>query len=195
MSEFFGKAIKSESSVLSPLSSTPCVYYSYKIEERRHSGKKTRWVTIKKGSSSAPFFLDDGTGRILIAPNGADVVIHKDNQFRISMFSNDDAQFLEALYRLGVPVSGKNLRAEEYYIQEEDPLYVLGDVALKGTETEINHENLIVRSSKHTYFIISDRNEKEVLSHFSFISMLMIFGGPILVVFCLHVLLNHFKVM
>lgn len=180
--------------MISPLSQTPCVYYSYKIEERRRSGKKTRWVTIKKGSSSEPFSLDDGTGRILIAPNGAHVVIHKDDQFRMSMFSNDDAQFIEALYRLGVPVSGNNLRAEEYYIQEEDPLYVLGDVQLKGTETEINHENLIVGYSKHNYFIISDRSEKEVLGHFSFISILMIFGGPILVVFCLHVLLNHFKV-
>jgi len=53
----------------SPLSNMPCVLFHYKIEEYRRSGKHGYWATIDYGNSfECPFWLDDGTGKVLVYP-------------------------------------------------------------------------------------------------------------------------------
>ena len=56
-----------------PLTHLSCTWWSYKIEEA-DSGRRSRsWKTIERGTSTAPFYLDDDTGRCLIDPRGAQV--------------------------------------------------------------------------------------------------------------------------
>ncbi|MCF7984281.1 MAG: E3 ubiquitin ligase family protein [Thiohalocapsa sp.] len=55
------------------LTGRPCVWFRYKVEERRRSGKNNHWVTIEKGDAGQPFILDDGTGRCLVEPDGATI--------------------------------------------------------------------------------------------------------------------------
>jgi len=54
----------------SPLTGTPCTWWSFKVEQRDREG----WSTIDSDTSSAPFLLDDGTGQCLINPCGAEVI-------------------------------------------------------------------------------------------------------------------------
>lgn len=56
-----------------PLTGLACTWWRYKIEERRYSGRSRSWCTIESDTCATPFVLDDGTGRCLIDPRGAEV--------------------------------------------------------------------------------------------------------------------------
>ncbi len=65
--------------IIAPLTSKYCTWYSYKVEERRHSGKNSRWATVQKGRSEELFLIIDETGQCVIDPEGASVTtIEKD---------------------------------------------------------------------------------------------------------------------
>jgi hypothetical protein len=57
----------------SPYSKLPCIYYKYKVEVITDSGKHRSSRTVREGQSGSAFYLDDGTGRILVAPRGAEL--------------------------------------------------------------------------------------------------------------------------
>jgi hypothetical protein len=56
--------------MLSPLSQTPCVWFRYRIEERRDN----KWQVRGEGRSEASFRLQDDSGTALVDPEGAEVV-------------------------------------------------------------------------------------------------------------------------
>ncbi len=56
--------------ILAPLSLLPCAWYRYQVEERCNN----RWQTDDSGESDSLFLLDDGTGRCVIDPDGADFI-------------------------------------------------------------------------------------------------------------------------
>lgn len=62
---------------ISPLTSTVCVWFRYKIEEkvttRIGNKRRTRWRVVKQQTSDELFFLEDDTGRCVIDPDDADV--------------------------------------------------------------------------------------------------------------------------
>jgi len=65
--------------IICPLTSTRCVWWHYKVEEKQTSTdsrgrSKTNWVTIDSGRSDDSFLLDDGTGRCVVDPDGASVI-------------------------------------------------------------------------------------------------------------------------
>ncbi|MEX2352976.1 MAG: GIDE domain-containing protein, partial [Gammaproteobacteria bacterium] len=60
--------------IIAPLTNTPCTWYSFSVQERRRSGKNSRWVTIEKGISDSLFLLIDDTGKCIIDPEGASVI-------------------------------------------------------------------------------------------------------------------------
>jgi hypothetical protein len=62
---------------VSPLEGRDCVWWKYKVQERRSSGRgKTRWVTIDKGRSLTPFVVEDDTGRCVVRPEGANARVN-----------------------------------------------------------------------------------------------------------------------
>lgn len=52
-----------------PITKIPCCYYSSSIERWEDAHK--RWTSISQNTRSCPFYIDDGTGRILVSPAGA----------------------------------------------------------------------------------------------------------------------------
>lgn len=56
-----------------PLTRLPCTWWSFKIEEVDGNRRSRNWTVVERGSSVAPFLLDDGTGTCLIDPRGAQV--------------------------------------------------------------------------------------------------------------------------
>lgn len=56
--------------LLAPLTHLPCLWYRYKIERKRDD----KWVTESSGESTDSFMIDDGSGRCVVAPEGAEVL-------------------------------------------------------------------------------------------------------------------------
>jgi hypothetical protein len=63
-----------EPPIEAPLSMRDCVWYHYRVREKRRSGKRTRWVTVEDRSAGMPFLCEDDSGRIAIDPADAEVV-------------------------------------------------------------------------------------------------------------------------
>jgi hypothetical protein len=70
-----------------PFSDKPVAYYEIEIEEYRGSGKNSRWVTIYEEASEDPFYLDDGTGQVLVIPQGAELRLRKAFEYKNDTFS------------------------------------------------------------------------------------------------------------
>jgi E3 Ubiquitin ligase len=106
-------AAQQKSPLLSPITGVPCVYYRYTIEEERVDSKgRSRWVAIDDGRSSTPFYLADDTGRILVEPEGAEMILREG-------------------YRKIEPKSGwgsNRIRTIEWRIVPEQRICVLGTV-------------------------------------------------------------------
>jgi len=97
-----------------PLSGTPCLYYRYLVEEERSRPKGgTEWVTVDQGASNVPFHIEDPTGRILVNPDGADIILGRDFQ---------------KVERAGGWLSRRK-RYSEWRINPGDFVYVIGTVS------------------------------------------------------------------
>ncbi|SDU11888.1 E3 ubiquitin ligase family protein [Halopseudomonas salegens] len=59
--------------LVSPLGGANCLWYRFKVEEYRSSGRNSRWRVIESGESERPFLLCDETGQCWIDPRGAEV--------------------------------------------------------------------------------------------------------------------------
>lgn len=61
---------------LAPLTQRPCVWWRYRVEQKKQSsgGRRESWTTISSGRSGLPFLLEDGTGECIVQPDGAEVL-------------------------------------------------------------------------------------------------------------------------
>ena len=116
-----------------PLSGIPCTWWRYKVEERSNSRESRGWSTVDSGTSEVSFLLDDGTGRCLIDPRGADLDIHRDFQqeFCDSFFTTKDPvpdNVRSFLFRQGITTNHK-IKVEEFCIKPKNALFILGTLA------------------------------------------------------------------
>jgi hypothetical protein len=113
-----------------PLTHRPCTWWRYKIEERSSVGRSRNWSTIDSGTSEIPFILDDGTGRCLVDPRGAEVFPKaKDVWYGDSVWPDlripDGQGFFGKL--ADVLLSGGRYRYTEYRLQSHEPVCALGE--------------------------------------------------------------------
>jgi hypothetical protein len=73
-----------------PLTGRPCVYYIAMVEEQRSTGRSTHWRTVAQETRGVPFILEDGTGRAIVDPNGAQVALDFDGNSKSGTFNNAD---------------------------------------------------------------------------------------------------------
>lgn len=64
----------------SPYSNFPCLFYRYKVEVEVNTGRSRTRKIVKEGQSGTPFYLDDGTGKILVSPRRAEFRLTNSNQ-------------------------------------------------------------------------------------------------------------------
>lgn len=89
----------------SPLSGLPCLWYRYRIEEREGD----RWKTIESAMSHDTFGVNDGSGMMLIDPDGAEILTSR------KQVSRDG-----------------NTRRTEWTLIAGETLYVIGEHATLG---------------------------------------------------------------
>ena len=120
--ELIGEGRLAEGEIIeAPLTGKTCLWYSYQIQEKRHTGKHSKWVTIEKGVSDSMFLILDETGEAVIDPDGAKVTArHSDTWYGSNRHPGK-----------GVPVGKPILGIGRYrYIENRlhaaEPLYAIG---------------------------------------------------------------------
>lgn len=197
--EVCGEALPYREHILkSPFSASDCVYYRYRIEEYRKSGKNNRWVTVKTGVDYRHFYLKDDTGQVLVNPDQAEVDIPSDNIFKSASAQIEAFLSSEGLSSQGWLGFGKTMRFTEHFIAPRDFVYILGTAednphVDEGRAQEGLPDVLIGCGDKKQFFYIADKSEKECVSSHSSSIFFQIFGGAALTLACLAYVLYRFE--
>lgn len=122
-----GEARVHEQRLLAPLSGRECVYYIAKVQEDDGDGG---WRERLEEEDSTLFVIDDGSGRAIVDPHGAELAITFDYVRTTGTFTPpDDLQqrFLERWhYRDRGLIFRKQLRFREAIIEVGEKVAVLG---------------------------------------------------------------------
>ena len=171
----------------SPLSSEACVYYKFRVEQYRNTGKSGYWYKIIDDEQHVPFAIEDRTGKAFIKLEGAKLKFYTDEEGKSGMFNPASESLKKALQHYNETTEGflveKKLRYKEQYLAEGDELYVLGEV--------LDHEGIYpVFSKENKPFIVSDKSEDsliasdKILYKVSFVLMIILpLVGALLVLF------------
>jgi hypothetical protein len=116
-------------SLQAPLTAKPCLWWRYRIEEYRASGKRSSWRIVEQGSSESLLRLCDTTGDCLIDPRGAEVL-----PARRDRWTGDRR------HPRGLPIRGvldwltgsRQYRYTEERLHADEPLYAIGDFRTEG---------------------------------------------------------------
>jgi hypothetical protein len=138
--EISGKAVRTHD-MSTPFSNMPCVFFQYRVEEQRGSGKHSRWVTIQHCTSPFPFKISDETSSVSVNPAGAMVELKTKNVFSNNWFGSMPPGAKMFMERNGIDYKGflglsKTMRLTEYYICPNQSVYILGVAKHSGQTLE-----------------------------------------------------------
>ncbi len=147
--ELIGKTEKTKP-LKTPFTETECVFYRYTVERYEKRGKSSSWVTIAQGNSFyCPFWLNDGTGKILIFPLQAELLLPIDYEFKTGFGSPlplNLAKFMENQGLQYKTIFGSHtLRFREIYIQPDQTVYVLGTAKKNNDHLSSHNESIAKR--------------------------------------------------
>jgi len=130
----------------SPLTNAECTLYRYVIEEYRSSGKSGHWVTIAKGDSFSCFFwLNDGTGKVMVLPRSAEFIMPVDYEFSTRLGRSIPPNLEAFMDKLGIK-RGRffkpTLRFKEWYLKKDDKVYIMGTA--KKTESPTDYQETLM---------------------------------------------------
>lgn len=131
--------------IVAPLTGTICTWYKYSVDEHRQSGKNSKWITIRSGTSEELFLIKDETGQCIIDPEGAHVTsTNKDvwhgaetNPQGGPLTANKKRSFLSGLGR------HRRYRYTEERLHTDESLYAIGlykTVGGAGAKFDINED-------------------------------------------------------
>ena len=105
--------------IIAPLSAQDCFYYRVIAWTK----KGDSWRKAAEESLSAPFFLDDGTGKLMLDARGADSELPSVFSEQYATTPPDFA--LRVLNRHGLSYS-EGVKLEEYVIRAEETVFAMG---------------------------------------------------------------------
>lgn len=118
--------------IVSPLTSIPCVWWEYCVEEKVTSGsgknRSTHWRTIMRRCSECLFLIDDDTGTCVVDPEGATVICAERDRWYGRSARWTGAPPEKGWRRWG----GGRYRFTERRLAQNRPLYALGWFRTEG---------------------------------------------------------------
>ena len=119
--------------ISSPLKQMSCYYYRSVAWEYQQRGKNSEWVKVAEESLHVPFYMDDGSGKLLVDPSGAEMDLHCDmheEYNRSVLLSGPEmpGSVYSFLSRHGVD-SSRRIKVEECCISPNNPLFILGTMS------------------------------------------------------------------
>ncbi len=153
--EIYGKVV-CQSPLQTPFSNQPCVYYEYEVEkevwERDNDGRmETNWETVEEDKKQIPFYIDDGSGKIKINPDGATIEPRDLGEKRWQRGQRFNNSLLENIFS---GLTNFNARVSERALMANENAYVFGYV------TKTAEGYCMQKHDKK--FLISYRTEEEV---------------------------------
>ncbi|HLP97131.1 MAG TPA: hypothetical protein VK149_01665 [Sideroxyarcus sp.] len=101
-----------------PYSHLPCLWYRYKVEVRN---RKNEWRVESTGESHAPFVIDDGTGKCVVDPQGAEIITRHKDTWHVADY-----------------------RYTEWKLIDLDHIYTLGEFKTAGgSNSTLTHKELV----------------------------------------------------
>ena len=118
-------------SLPAPITGSPCYLYRTVVWRQDEESKTNEWKKVAEESLNVFFFLDDGTGQLLVNPAAAELDLHCDfrqayDQTWTSRLPDRASTFLD---RHGITLGGDHFRIEEWTIRPNDALYIIGTIA------------------------------------------------------------------
>lgn len=175
--EMKGDVKPADDTLQAPFSGKDAVTYEYQIEEWRYDGDDHDWEEVEDGREGTTFYLDDGTGKVLVDPRGALLDIPQTK--RTVVRSSENLPEPIAQYEEGsIP---RKRRYTERALTLDDDIYLLGDALERpGISSSRNEENIVINQDEDTpFFYISTSEEQDLVRKF-FWYMLASFGFGIL---------------
>lgn len=173
LTELKGTA-ESETPFTSFLAGSPCVRYSWHVEEhwsrtvtetyrdaqgrtQTRTRQESGWTQVAHGGETGPFYLKDDTGVIRIAPEGAKI---EENELYDKTVGRTDPLYFTKGPRNEIANSSHRRRFQEMGIPLHKKLYVMG----QARERQDMVAAEIARDKNAAMFIISTRTEKQISS-------------------------------
>ncbi|MDY6764885.1 MAG: GIDE domain-containing protein [Halobacteria archaeon] len=180
--EIKGSVVPKDETLTSPFSNEEAVMYEYEVEEYDPDDDGGNWDTIDSGKKHVLFYVDDGTGKALVRPEGADFKLPKDNRFKvdggteppqairefIEESKNVDSENTKIDLKITELSTGRDRRYTEYYIETDQDVYVFGNATNEDTEenADVSEEfDVVVKDfNDRASFMISDLSEEDLVS-------------------------------
>jgi E3 Ubiquitin ligase len=117
--------------VPAPIIGNPCYLYRTTAWRQREESRSRDWKKVAEETLHVPFFLDDGTGTLLVNPEGAELDLHRDfcQKYDQTWLSRVPDRADSFLARHGISPGGDHFRIEEWTIQPQNPLFIVGTLA------------------------------------------------------------------
>lgn len=148
--ELYGRATVSDQGThKAPFSDDDCLVCVYEILEKRGKDK-----VADSGTAGMLFYLDDGTGKVLVDPEAVELHMPLDTQVEVRSKRPPDE-----ITRGYVNVGANKARSEyrESYLKPGENVYVYGDAVASD-----EHGVVIRRRDKDSVFLIADSSEGEL---------------------------------
>jgi len=212
LAELSGEAHPYGTVVVSPYAKKECVYYRTELYKWSGSGKSRHRSLVKSFESNEPIYVEDDTGLVLVEPTlkpvgprtkvGVEEDRHAKKMVGTGIFGSllgREQDKSSRMYRFVSEFApdyksyGDDLEVHETFIEDGDPIYVLGTAKLYEKNAK-NPQMVIWDDPKNKYFCISDGSEKDALSIIRFDSTFFSLGGPLLSLAGYLLLLARFKI-
>lgn len=131
--------------ITAPLTGAICTWYDYRVEEHRQSGKNSRWVTIRSGTSDELFLIRDETGESIIDPEDAKVTVTSKDQWyggEANPLAGPTSNTQKKSFFSGIG-RHRRYRYTEKRLQPNESLYAIGlykTVGGAGAKLDINED-------------------------------------------------------
>ena len=192
--KIYGTVTPIEDGIKSPVTGTPCVWFSLIVEEEHvweepytetrregnrtvtYRGTRTRreWRQILSDVRYVTFGVTDDSGEAEVDMENAEVTIKSKSRKSAGMTRELSDKALNRLERLYPAVAGKfdgKCRYTELNIQEEDSVLVMGEVTL------LKNKKAMFAYEKKKPLIVSDLTDAELQRHLKKVAMWLTIGS------------------
>jgi hypothetical protein len=199
-SEVKGSALAADGDPFpAPFSDDDCVVAEYEVEQYHEDDDGGNWSTVAQGVVHTPFYVDDGTGRVLVEPHDeATFDLDPDDRETVDVDSSERGpepvqRFVERTedvsYPAGAPGSENDRRYHQNIIRDKESVYVFGTARPRDGDNRggSNPDRLVIRhvaaddGLDGTMFLISDDAEAGLVDRREWAGLRIPAGGGFVV--------------
>ncbi len=179
----------------------PCYCSKVVVECYDETGESRGWRKVNEQELKLPFYVEDETGRVRVAPSGCDLTLAPDLEFStakgFTLLPEQTAtrfrqtgrslEDLRALLQSYCPASdGRVYRCRESNLCPGDPVFVLGTAAERSTTLAEGDDGIVIRRGKdRPWFIVAESSPREFLDRLRPKTVVRIVGGAVLTIVAL----------